>query len=515
MKKNRIRLVILTLIAFLIPPAVVITINYLNGISSLEQIYDLFQHWSLTVFTLPYYIGGPLIINSLLKKVEMHFKNNNTEEAQRLYSVISYVFLFMIMTYGLVSIPITSIMPGYSHQEVLYSAFVAVFYTLVSGSPLLIKFLEHLDIYYAEIEFDRKYMFRIQSKLRLTTLFSAIGGIGLLAVSFYVIIWRLINFPEYGITMDNVFERIIWIAIIALLLQILPNLFLGKLIVTGITKIEKFALIIGSKDLSKKLHLETRDEFGVIAIQLNELNNNLKSIISEVIKNSKEIDKSSSVMKELANNFATSSSDQAASSEEIAASVEEISANIMLSDERAQECRTINLESDGLVKDGQKMVEETMLSMQKISEQIEMLTDIAGQTNILAINASIEAANAGSHGKGFAIVAKEVRKLADKSKVASNIITDLIGNSLNNSVTSKEKMDGIVPIIHKTAHLSEEIAVSSAEQKTGTQQINTAVQGYTQSSQTMAQSSNQLADSAKNLAKKADFLLHLVSEFKV
>lgn len=200
------------------------------------------------------------------------------------------------------------------------------------------------------------------------------------------------------------------------------------------------------------------------------------------------------------------SSEQAASIEETTASVEEMSSTITQNSGTAMETNSMANTSAQDAERGKESVLETLQAMRNISKKIKIIEDIAYQTNILALNAAIEAARVGKHGKGFSVVAEEVRKLAERSRESAQEINKLAIDSVELAEAAGKLIEEIVPSIQKTAQMVQSIAETSTEQSKGMEQINQAMTQMDEATQENAASSEEMAATASNLQDQANSL---------
>lgn len=268
-------------------------------------------------------------------------------------------------------------------------------------------------------------------------------------------------------------------------------------------------------DLNAEIKTEYEGTFGELKDYVNNTIKKLKEILSEVQAKADNLLEAAEEVTATAHNLSQGASEQAASVEETSASLEEMTASIDQNAENAKQTESIATKSAKEAEEGGKAVQNTVDAMKEIAKKISIIEDIAYQTNLLALNAAIEAARAGEHGKGFAVVASEVRKLAERSQKSANEISNLATNSVQIAETAGKLINQIVPAIHKTADLVQEIAAASKEQSTGVGEVNKAMAQLDQVSQQSASASEELAAIAEELKSQASQLNTSISFFKL
>lgn len=275
-----------------------------------------------------------------------------------------------------------------------------------------------------------------------------------------------------------------------------------------LTTISKGDLDIDIQQTNKK------DELGLLNNSIYDLAENLKRIISQVDINASNLLSASQQLSSSSEQLSQGANEQASSVEEVSSTMEEISANVDQNSFNAQNAEKISAEANKLIHEVAERAGQAVQANQDISNKITIINDIAFQTNILALNAAVEASAAGENGRGFSVVASEVRELAEKSKHAAVEIENLSNKSLELANGAGGIMSKAIPNIEQTTRMVQEISAAGIEQSSGVNQVKDAMQQFNEISQENAASSEELASSAEELASQAEQLKEIMAYFK-
>ncbi len=284
---------------------------------------------------------------------------------------------------------------------------------------------------------------------------------------------------------------------------------------TSLHKLLHFSQRISEGDLTQEISIIQKDEIGLLASSLYDMEVSLNQIINAINEETERFRRISYDLNNDSQSLSQGSTEQAASIEEISATMEEMNASVEQNSSHARQTENISKEALKGMEDITAKSVKAYEANQLISEKIGVINDIVFQTNLLALNASVEAARAGEHGKGFAVVANEVRKLADKSREAAEQIMVSVEEGLELTQQSMSSLEIIMPKIRQTTSLLQEIAEAASEQANGILQINTAVLQLNGVTQISAESSEEMAGTAQALKERADVLKESISFFKI
>jgi len=278
-------------------------------------------------------------------------------------------------------------------------------------------------------------------------------------------------------------------------------------------------------------HIETREisgNFGSLVEEANELGTTVSELIAIIVSSGEKLQHSTKRLALSAETLSSSSSEQAASLEETASAIEEITSTIRNTAEQADIMATLAVDANKSAKEGDILAKATKEAMEDIAaatdainEAVTIVDKIAFQTNILSLNATVEAARAGDAGRGFAAVASEVRNLASRSSDAVKKITELVnvarskaneGRQIAN--TMKEGFANLSQKTSKTSEIVEFVAIANKEQMAGIEQINDSLIHLDRMTQEGSKIASDTSVMSKEVRELSQYLMKTASRTK-
>lgn len=292
------------------------------------------------------------------------------------------------------------------------------------------------------------------------------------------------------------------------------SFFIGKVIlIRTISKVKIYAQELLDGKFYNNLNIDSNDEIGELAVCMSQMVEKLRRILDSINHGAEEIASASQQIRSGAQQLSHGAKTQEAAAEEISQSMAQMNTNNQQNIENAiQQVSSNAKQSLDLMG---KSAQSSIASITDIADKISVINDIAMQINILALNAAIEAARAGSHGKGFSVVAAEVRHLAERSKTAANEIASISQKSMGITEAAGKLINELIPEIEETSALVQKMASDGNEQKSEMEQVNSSLHDLNRVIKQNVAASEELTASSESFASKAAYLKELISFFKV
>ncbi|MBQ4405999.1 MAG: methyl-accepting chemotaxis protein [Bacteroidales bacterium] len=336
----------------------------------------------------------------------------------------------------------------------------------------------------------------------------------------FTVFWQTINNTPWKLAVavptDELKEKQYYIRIIFLTLVPLSCvLFIATLyflVKKLISRPLKDILVVAEKVSHGELYAASKldnlndDELGILSQQLKEMADQIDTTASLIKKESKQIADSGIEINEVATTIYKGAINQSESVDHVSATVEEMVTSISQNAENAKLAKEGSEAVAFDIKQVAKASDRSLDSNKKIAEKIKIVKEIASKTDILAINAAVEASRAGENGKGFAVVASEIRKLAEKTRAASIEIDAATKENIKFTSTVTTMIERLSPRIRQNSDMVSEIAHACDEQHAATDTITNSIIQLAQISQENSTFANALTSSSQKLA---EYAIHL------
>lgn len=289
----------------------------------------------------------------------------------------------------------------------------------------------------------------------------------------------------------------------------------------------------GEGDLTQRMVVETADEVGRTGRAFNQFMEGLQTMIRQVRENADAVAGAAAKLSHSAANVSRASGEQSDAASSAAAAVEEMTTSVESVAESAEHVRKLSQDSYERTQQGNQSlsslvaeieavrvsvndiaasVGEFVKSTNTITGMTKQVKDIADQTNLLALNAAIEAARAGEQGRGFAVVADEVRKLAEKSAQSATEIDAVTKTLAQQSVRVEKSIDQGLNSLRTGENMLEQVAGAFAEVNTSVSQANSGVDNITQSVKEHTLGSSDISRHMEKIAQMAEQNSHVIQE---
>ncbi len=473
------RLLIFFFISFMVPPMVWLVITFSTQTITFSQLLEIIISPSMLLFMI---ISTSIAFIYFYKKLSFIQKTlaiheyNSPKLLQTINSLPRAIFVGSLVYCVLGALIVTSTQSFSTFDMTVLSIVLSISYPLLFSMPYIIKFIMTVEAWTKDVPLSETYRFiSLKGKMLLVILSTMIG--------------LIVFFAAFNVSLAKYYrpigvESVIFMNIIAAIVAIIIALINILMVINQTTQPVKIIIDVFSKDksnLKKEIAITTRDDVGVAVFDISRFfsdiadvvadakhgSNNNKELASSIKRSSDMVGAEVKKEQERLKNAQKTGIQVNAHLEASIADAKKSSENILNVEKQIV---NINHETREMVASneknivGQKELADKLSNLTQNTEQVKnvltIISDIAEQTNLLALNAAIEAARAGEHGRGFAVVADEVRKLAERTQKSLNEIDTTVGVIVQGIVEASQEMNDSIIALNEISQKTDHVGVT-------------------------------------------------------
>jgi methyl-accepting chemotaxis protein len=513
-KALKVKVTLLGALGVLAPLLSTVFYTWFTSWVSNELLIEFILNFRTIIFGIIAVSIGYFFLKYIVDSIENHYAKNDIASVQKIIRWFPEAFI-------IISIILAIVGPYLIMKGMVVEERMVIPMLVLSASSSLLNSLLVVSIISKQLEFFSANIKVIEDeniksfffKFSFVAINGSIGLAGLFITATYMM--AFIELQVGQLEVGTITQKMSVIGITAVIQLVIPIMYISRNISNQLIEIKNLAFQFTNGDLNANVKNPSRSQLGLLASALNNMALKLREIVGSIKDNAQGIYSSSKTLADSSVLISQGAMQQSSASEEVVSSVEQMFEAIEKNSEDAQLADRLSNTSFEQVMDSYKLIKESLSGMHKIDENIDFISDIVSQTNMLALNASVEAARAGDFGKGFAVVAQEVRKLAERSNESAIVINEIAETNVRLSEDSAKQMDTVVPNLEKTTKLASEIATQSVEQKMTTEEIKSAMTELNQIIQSNASVSEQITAEADTLKSSANSLNNTINYFKM